>query len=222
MKKFLSLFLVIVLLLLALSSCSLGTKNSDGDDTDSDNPNDIVPGLNELPGIPVKPSSGETKTKNLQFTYVYDHSKLADTGEKIAALLVEGGYLMGGFESVIIPKDVVAGDVITIKYTGEILTDTSHPGMTFITGGNLKTYSIKYSEVIHLTGEEIDAQRINSEYDLSSTNVIIDKVGRFVPLEEFEGEDLYLVLNQEKAASLSEGDDQPTPIACMLAYNPRG
>ncbi len=216
MKKFLSLLLVISLLALTLSSCSLTIKDLMGADKGTDT---ITPGENELPLIPPS-SQGSTKTADLQFTYAYDHTTLAATGEKLATLLVAGSYLMNGFSSVNIPEDAVAGDIITIKYTGEIVTQESYPAMTNLKNGTLKSYSIKYAEVIHLTGDEINAENIKSEYDFEKSYVIIDKVGRFVSLESYSGKELYLVVDQQKMIN-QDSDDMPVPIACMLAYDPR-
>lgn len=216
MKKFLSLLFAVILIALVLSSCSLSIKDLKNDDTDTG----IIPGENELPIIP--PNVGITKTTELQLTYAYDHVTLAETGEKIASLLVANGYLNNGFGSVTIPNDATAGDIIVVKHTGEIVTQESYPSMMNLKNGTLKSYSVKYAEVIHLTGDEIDAQKIRSNYDFEKEYVIIDKTGRFVSLDEYKGTDLYLVEDQEKVAAQEYGDHQPLPIACMLAYNPRG
>ena len=222
MKKFLSLLFAVILVVFVLSSCSLSIKNPGGDDTESDTNNNtgINPGENELPGIPLGPTS--TKTTSLQLTYAYDHITLAETGEKIASLLVAGGYLNNGFGSVELPKDCAAGDIILIRHTGEIVTQESYPSMMNLKNGTLKSYSVKYAEVIHLTGDEINAQEIRSSYDFAKEYVIIDKTGRCVTLDEFKGTDLYLVKDQERIAMQFPGVDSPLPIACMLAYNPRG
>lgn len=214
MKKILTLLLALMLSVLTLSSCSLSIKDLIRDDTDTE----IIPGENEFP---IVPPSSESKTTNLQLTYVYDHTTLAETGEKLASLLVEYGYLMNGFGSVEIPKDATAGDIIVVKHTGEIQVQESYPSMINLKNGTLKSYSIEYAEVIHLSGDEINAQEIKSNYDLISLNVITDKTGRFVSLDDYQGEDLYLVVDKKKQALNPTANDQPTPIACMLAYNPR-
>ena len=211
MKKLISLLLVAIFAL-TLSSCSLSIKDLINKDTDTG----IVPGENEFPIIP---ASGE-KTTSLQLNYVYDHSTLAETGEKIASLLVAGSYLMDGFSSVTIPKNAVAGDILVIKHTGELVTSTSYPSMTNLKKGTVKSFSVTYAEVICLSGDEISREIMESEYDLENTNVILDKVGRFVSLESYSGKELYLVVDQQKMIN-QDSDDMPVPIACMLAYNPR-
>lgn len=209
MKKLISLLLVVIFAL-TLSSCSLSIKDLINKDTDTG----IVPGENEFPIIPAT----SEKTTSLQLNYAYDHSSLADTGERIASLLVNGSYLMDGLSSVTVPKDAVAGDILVIKHTGELVTNTSYPGMTSLKNGTVKSFSVTYAEVICLNGDEINAEQIKSEYSLSTENVIIDKVGRFVTLDDYDGEELYLVVDQQK---LCNCEDEPKPIACMLAYNPR-
>lgn len=223
MKKFLSLLFAVILIALTFSSCSLSIKNMISDNTDTDSSTggaDIIPGDNELPGIPLGPTVA--KAAKLKLTYAYDHSTLAETGEKIASLLVEYGYLMDGFGSVQIPKDATAGDMILIMHTGEIVVQESYPSILNLKNGTLKSYSIEYANVIHLSGDEINAQQIKDDYDFENPYVIIDKMGRFVTLDEYDGNDLYLVEDQERIGVQGGGDDSPLPISCMLAYNPRG
>jgi histidinol-phosphate/aromatic aminotransferase/cobyric acid decarboxylase-like protein len=83
-----------------------------------------------------------------------------------------------------------------IKHTGELVTNTSYPGVTNLKNGTVKSFSMSYAEVICLSGDEINAEQIKSEYSLSTENVIIDKVGRFVTLDDYDGEELYLALKE--------------------------
>ena len=57
------------------------------------------------------------------------------------------------------------------------------------------------------------------EYDAPNNYVILDRSGRYITLDRYEGETVFLVEDQRTIKQRTE--DQPFYVACMLAYNPR-
>ena len=106
-------------------------------DTSTDTATDISTDTETETEIPNTPSEN-TQTITCQFNYDYGFHK-----ESLATLLVDYSKLIYGFESVIIPDDIVAGDTITIEYTGDMYTLESYPGITELYG-EVISYSFKY------------------------------------------------------------------------------
>lgn len=217
MKKLLSLTLALMLVLSIISSCVSFRPLDSSTNTLSETQTNTQ-------------TSAETNTSNTpqasviswQFNYDYGFHR-----ENIVTLLVASSKLMTGFENVTIPDDIVAGDIINIEYTGKILTELSYPGSTSLYNGEVKSYSFTYANVIHLEGEELALQMPNIKliYDFSDSYVILDRSGKYVSLDEYEGDELYLVTDQEKYEKIKEQIEDDVsgkyPVACMLAYNPR-
>ena len=164
----------------------------------------------------------QTNSVTWQFGYAYWYSFETLTGEPYAELLLDGGILGNGFNNIVIPNDITAGDTITIEYTGYIEIMESFPTRIRLQEGEVKSYSFNYADVVYLEGESLTHELLKSEYDFQKPYVILDKNGSFVSLDEFKIRNgIYLVLDQEKMANLSVSDGTPLPIACALAYNPR-
>ena len=138
---------------------------------------------------------------------------------------------MSGFESVVIPEDIVAGDIINIEYTGEIFTKMEYPGTTSLYNGEVISYSFEYATTIHYYLNETNSiETIKSRYEFDNAYVILDRSGAYVSLDEYAGSEIYLVVDQIKDKIIpgyvnpdldDETPDKIIPIACMLAYNPR-
>ena len=168
----------------------------------------------------------EIRTSYFQYTYDYGfhHSGLM-------ALLCDDGYLDSTFGTIERPEDIVAGDIIKLVYTGEIWTEESYPSTHGLYNGQLISYSFEYAPVIHLTGEAYSIEFIKSSYDLDEEYVIVDRVGNFVTLDEYNGDEIYLVVDQKRLPDYGwngdfsdldvEQPDKIIPIASMFAYNPR-
>ena len=165
-------------------------------------------------------------TTTLQYTYDYGWHVLGKL-----TLLCDDGYLDNSFGRIEVPNDIVAGDIIKIVHTGEIWTQESYPSTHGLYNGHLISYSFEYAPVIHLTGEAYSIEFIKSSYDLDEEYVIVDRVGNFVPLDEYNGDEIYLVIDQKRLPDYGWNEDfsdldveQPDkiiPIASMFAYNPR-
>lgn len=165
-------------------------------------------------------------TTTLQYTYDYGWHVLGKL-----TLLCDDGYLDNSFGRIEVPNDIVAGDIIKIVHTGEIWTELSYPGSHGLRNGEVISYSFEYAHVIHLTGEAYSTEFIKNSYDLDEEYVIVDRVGNFVPLDEYNGDEIYLVIDQKRLPDYGWNEDfsdldveQPDkiiPIASMFAYNPR-
>ncbi|MBQ4510840.1 MAG: hypothetical protein II984_08960 [Clostridia bacterium] len=242
MKKFLSLFLAAIMLFALLISCSApqdtDTNSSDSanmNDTSSDNasggntssPEDQTePPDDNQPEDPDKPAE-KTHTVTYQFNYSYDHIFVSETNEPLTYLLIEHSDLGRGFDNIVIPDDIAAGDTITIEYTGETEHLESYPGVINLLNGEVKSYSFGYAEVTHLEGSDFSIEKIKDCYEYKDAYVILDRSGRFVKLDEYTETEIYLVTDQKELYEDDLGgiQDLPAPlkhpVACMLAYNPR-
>ena len=238
MKKYLSLFLVVIMLLALLISCTApqdtDTSSSDSastNDTNSDNAGDNNTNLpddpteqpnDNQPDDPTKPTE-KTNTVTWQFDYTYWHESETTTGEPLATLLVNDGFLGSGFDEIVIPKDITAGDTITIEYTGDIEIAESFPAHIYLQDGEVISYSFSYAEVTHLKGSDFSIEKIKDCYDYKNAYVILDRSGRFVKLDEYTGTEIYLVTDQKELYGDDLGgiQDLPAPlkhpVACMFA-----
>ena len=158
-------------------------KTDTNDDSATDTSKDT-----EKPEVPSK----NTQTVTWQFNYDYGFHH-----ESTATLLVDYSKLVYGFENVTIPDDIVAGDTITIEYTGDMYILESYPGRTELYG-EVVSYSFKYASVTKevLTASTID--RIRAEYDIKDEYVIINRGGEYKTLEECTGRYIYLVTDQKR------------------------
>ena len=214
MKKLLSLTLILVLLLGMIVACDV--KNNDGNtDTSSEESDKLSSDTNseEISNTDsdktVEPEK-QIHTSTWKFNYDYEGSSVR--------LLVGFSILSSGFENVVIPDSIVAGDTITIEYTGKRVTEESYPGRTSLYG-ELISYSFSYANVICLMGEQATTENLKAEYDFKHEYVILNREGEYVLFDEYEGNEIYLVLEQQNEET--EGCDLPVKVACMLAYNPR-
>ena len=182
-------------------------------------------------GEPQDPKDPTEKVHTVTWQLNYDYGDWIITPDPSyvpsANLLVDYGNLGRGFDGVVIPDDIVAGDTITIEYTGEITILESYPARIQL-DGEVKSYSFGYAEVTHYEGSEFSIERIKDCYDYKDAYVILDRSGKYVKLDEYTGNEIYLVTDQKKLYGDDLGGIQDLkaplkyPIACMLAYNPRG
>ena len=217
MKKLLSLTLILVMLFCALSACNVRSNDSDTDtSTDLNTETDTSIYENSDKGSNTSTDSSTdliVNTETWKFNYDYGFHQ-----EGTVTLLVDYSKLFGGFENVVIPDNIVAGDTITIEYTGKWETAESYPGSTYLYG-EVISYSFSYANVICLKGEEASPEKIRSEYNIKHNYVILNREGEFILLDDYKGDEIYLVLEQQNEET--EGCDLPVKVACMLAYNPR-
>ena len=144
--------------------------------------------------------------------------------ENSATLLIDYGKLIQGFENVIIPDDIVAGDSITIEYTGKIITEEIYPSRTYLYDGEVISYSFKYASVVPFSLTKTSIERLREEYDIAEEYVIVDRSGKYQTLEESIGKTIYLVTDQKKVSEHLREWGFPAdkyPIASMFTFNPR-
>ena len=175
---------------------------------------------------PNAPEPEKIHTTTYQYTYDYGEHILGEL-----TLLCKGGYLSSSFGAIERPKDIVAGDIIKIVYTGKIMTQESYPSTHLLTNGRVISYSFEYASVIHLEGDEFSIEKIKSCYDYRYDYVILDRTGKYISLDEYTGTEIYLVTDQKRLPDYGwngdfsdldvEQPDKIIPIASMFAYNPR-
>ena len=198
------------------SSNETSSENDSSDkatDTNDDSATDTSKDT-EKPEVPSK----NTQTVTWQFNYDYGFHH-----ENSATLLVDYSKLVYGFENVTIPDDIVAGDTITVEYTGDMYTLESYPGRTELYG-EVVSYSFKYASVTKevLTARTID--RIRAEYDIKDEYVIINRGGEYKTLEECTGRYIYLVTDQKRVKEQFDAWGFPAekhPIASIFIFDPR-
>ena len=201
MKKYLLLLLSAIMILTVLISCT-------EQETDLANSSNSVAQSTTVPSDPV---TGPVYTVTWQFTYDYGfHSEEA-------TLLVNYGYLQGDFNWIRIPNDIVAGDAITINYTGDYIVQETYPS-SIILNGEVISYSFTYANVIPMATENLTEEML-LEYDAPNNYVILDRSGKYTTLDKYEGDRVYLVEDQRTVRPRTE--DTPFYVSCMLAYNPR-
>ena len=253
MKKLLTLILTVILVLSIFSSCIIfvpnntetetktDTKTETNTNTEANTETGSQTGTNTGTSTQTNTNTGTSTQTNTntgtredinpediqrstwQLNFIYSH-ELSAIGEPLASLLVDDCYLGGDFD-IEFPDDITAGDTITVEYVGTISVQESYPGR-MILDGEVLSYSFNYADVIHLSGEEFSIENIKNNYEYKKARVIIDREGRYVSLNEYTGNEIYLVTDQEALYGDLEGiQDLPSPlvmpVACMLAYNPR-
>ena len=160
----------------------------------------------------------EVKTYTFNASFNYRHIMKDD--EFIASLLFDNAVFKDGFESLKAPSfNLVAGDRLTIKYTGELLTNMSSPGQTYIYNGELKEYS--YWETFIITESSISSKELKEKYILHTEYIIVDNTYHYMNIDEYEGTTFYLsVDNSYCQVGFSCSPAIPT-IVGIYAFNPR-
>ena len=176
-----------------------------------------------------KPSSTSDKhTLVLDYGFVFNHVQ-NQKEEQLAKLLLNDSYY--SFPSEIsIEEPIVAGDQLSITFDGEydgICLET-YPVQCTITG-TIKSYRLIQTQVIGLLvdGASTAVAIRNSGYVLDNEYVILDEEGRYTSLDEYDGSNIFLSVDQRKTkdyCTCPEGAQcEPCPIyiSQLYAYNPR-
>ena len=171
----------------------------------------------------------ETKL-TLSAGFVFNY-RLDPEGGFLAELLFDG-------DSVSLPERIdtdgplVAGDQVVITFEGdyEIFCVDVYPGQCRV-NGKVKRQDFVKTEILGIQVADATigdiADDIKSDYHLDNTYVILDEEGKFTPLENYEGHELYLSVNRrstEYHCTCQDGAEcEPclTYIAGLYAYNPR-
>ena len=184
-----------------------------------------------LAGCNVANKSSSISSKHtlvLDYGFVFNHVQ-NQKGEQLAKLLLNDSYY--SFPSEIsIEEPIVAGDQLSITFDGEydgICLET-YPAQCTITG-TIKSYRLIQTQVIGLLvdGASMAVAIRNSGYVLDNEYVILDEEGRYTSLDEYNGSNIFLSVDQKKTkdyCTCPEGAQcEPCPIyiSQLYAYNPR-
>ncbi len=131
-----------------------------------------------------------------------------------------------------IDEKIVAGDQIKVIFEGEfnhVCDDSLKSNCLY--EGRIKSYSITETQImgIHVDDATIGdiSNQIRTSYLLDNEYVILDEVGHYISLDDYDGYDLYLSENKtmmEENCHCPEGmvcGVCPVYVAGLYAYNPR-
>ncbi|MDY2724163.1 MAG: hypothetical protein SOV25_01020 [Candidatus Onthovivens sp.] len=129
--------------------------------------------------LPLLLTSCLINIKETRLTYNLDFNL---DSEK-ATILLKGGYLSSSL-NIKIEEDIIPGDQLIIKHTGDLLIQESYPSKIDIYNGNVVSYKL-----IKTTVEEVNLELIDEiNFPLF---VIIDKEYHFIPYKDYKGNILY-------------------------------
>ena len=129
--------------------------------------------------LPLLLTSCLINVKETRLTYNLDFNL---DNEK-ATILLKGGCLSSSL-NIKIDEDIIPGDQLIIKHTGDLLIQESYPSKIDICNDNVVSYKLKKTVVEEVNLELID--EINFP-----PFVIIDKEYHFIPFEDYKGYILY-------------------------------
>ena len=129
--------------------------------------------------LPLLLTSCLINIKETRLTYNLDFNL---DSEK-ATILLKGGYLSSSL-NIKIDEDIIPGDQLIIKHTGDLFIQESYPSKIDIYNGNVVSYKLKKTTVEEVNLELID--EINFP-----PFVIIDKEYHFIPYKDYKGNILY-------------------------------
>ena len=129
--------------------------------------------------LPLLLTSCLTNIKETRLTYNLDFNL---DSEK-ATILLKGGYLSSSL-NIKIDENIIPGDQLIIKHTGDVTIQESYPSKIDIYNGNVVSYKLMKTKVEEVNLELID--EINFP-----PFVIIDKEYHFIPFEDYKGTILY-------------------------------
>ena len=132
---------LLIISLLLLGSCSIPNN--------SENPSTIP--SEELPPVSESLSSNEINNEvvhKASFLANYDYGFHI---ENKAALLFDYGYLNFDYKKFIGDETIIAGDVLEISYTGEIMIQETYPSNAFIVNGELLGATLHKASLVDFT-----------------------------------------------------------------------
>ena len=129
--------------------------------------------------LPLLLTSCLTNIKETRLTYNLDFNL---DNEK-ATILLKGGYLSSSL-NINIDEDIIPGDQLIIKHTGDLLIQESYPSKIDIYNGNVVSYKL-----IKTIVEEVNLELID-EINFPPF-VIINKEYHFIPYKYYKGNILY-------------------------------
>ena len=151
-------------------------------------------------------------TKQAEFHTYYDYG-FSQPGK--ATLLMDGS-------TVFVDEKLIAGDVVTVYYTGEMYVQESYPGTVVFSGGEVKRVEVQKAKLCILTvtqnaqtGEKQLVNQLDQPLTSAPDYALTDWDGSFVAWKELEvGTVLY-------GSFLDTTGEIPTEVVGLYAYLPR-
>lgn len=114
----------------------------------------------------------EIKTANILLNFVFEHVYDSEDNLPLASLLYQSNYLSDDFDELEIPQDLIAGDLLNIEYTGEIIATESYPG-TFYLNGEIISYNFEKTKIIEIDIKEdlLTIENLSQSYILENEYV---------------------------------------------------
>lgn len=135
----------------------------------------------------------EIKTANIPLNFVFEHVYDSEDNLPLASLLYQSNYLSDDFDELEIPQDLIAGDLLNIEYTREIIATESYLG-TFYLNGEIISYNFEKTKIIEIDIKEdlLTIDNLSQSYILENEFVILNKDYQYLKLEDYTGDKLYL------------------------------
>ena len=111
------------------------------------------PGATSKNSLTSSSDENEIKTANIPLNFVFEHVYDSEDNLPLASLLYQINYLSDDFDELEIPQDLIAGDLLNIEYTGEIIATESYPG-TFYLNGEIISYNFEKTKIIEIDIKE--------------------------------------------------------------------
>ena len=151
-------------------------------------------------------------TKQAEFHTYYDYG-FSQPGK--ATLLMDGS-------TVFVDEKLIAGDMVTVYYTGEMYVQESYPGTVVFSGGEVKRVEVQKAKLCILTvtqnaqtGEKQLVNQLDQPLTSAPDYALTDWDGSFVAWKELEvGTVLY-------GSFLDTTGEIPTEVVGLYAYLPR-
>ena len=117
----------------------------------------------------------EIKTANIPLNFVFEHVYDSEDNPHLASLLYQSNYFSDNFDELEIPQDLIAGDLLNIEYTGEIIATESYPG-TFYLNGEIILYNFEKTKIIENDIKEdlLTIDNLSQSYILENEFVILN------------------------------------------------
>ena len=133
--------------------------------------------------------------------------------------MFDASYFGFGFEAMEFPDwTIIAGDMLTLKYTGEIRTKEIFPGEHTIYNGELKSWKFDQTYIIEEHDKTIE--QLKEQYNIFQNYIITDQIGHYESLDSYSGSTFYLAVNLKAETEHNEHSSR-SPIAGVYSFNPR-
>lgn len=169
----------------------------------------------------------DTKTMYLSSNYVYGSLTISsEAGDiPIADLTFDNSHLGTGFEKVKseMPRDILAGDCLEIRYTGEITNQETYPG-TLILDGELKSFTFHKATIHSIHSDESYITEEDFKiFSLDDNNVITSEKFEYKTLQDTKYSDIWYTQKWEYIDPNDNTIYGPSliHISSLFAFNPR-